>query len=84
MNARNVVLGKESEGAQQVQELREAQCGEGRAVRGAAGGSQILRRRMTQPEKPWSRLKQESSMVGRPALRSRLSKKKASERELGT
>lgn len=83
MNARNVVLDKGSEGAQQVQELREAQCGEGRAARGAVGVSQILRRRMTQPEKPRSRLKQESSMVGRPALRSQLSKKKASERELG-
>ena len=46
-------------------------------------GSQILRRNMTQPEEPWSRLKQESSMVGRPALRSQLSKNKASERELG-
>jgi len=46
-------------------------------------GSQILRRSMTQPEEPWSRLKQESSMVGRPALRSQLSKNKASERELG-
>lgn len=83
MNARNVVFGKGSEGAQQVQELWEAQCGEGRAVRVPAEGSQTSRRRMTQPEKPRSRLKQESSMAGRPALRSQLSKKKASERELG-
>ena len=42
VNARNVVLGKGSEGAQQVQELREAQCGAGRAVRGGSRGEPDL------------------------------------------